>query len=151
MLHGELYRPLVVHQAAFVALRKEIFRQVERSLLILTIFHVDYYGHSIKRLDSMAYSIIQERRKNEKERILSNNHPAESSDESIDAMDTSEYVKYDLVSLYLARQDEANPITDQQIRDIILNFLIAGRDTTAQVNDIDSLGPQMMTINRSSE
>ena len=39
-------------------------------------------------------------------------------------------VSTDLLSLYMERSDEEG-ITDEELRDIILNFLIAGRDTTA--------------------
>jgi cytochrome P450 len=39
----------------------------------------------------------------------------------------------DLLSRFLrTRDDQGNPLNDQQLRDIILNFIIAGRDTTAQ-------------------
>jgi fatty acid omega-hydroxylase len=39
----------------------------------------------------------------------------------------------DLLSRFLkSRDDQGNLLNDQQLRDIILNFIIAGRDTTAQ-------------------
>lgn len=39
----------------------------------------------------------------------------------------------DLLSRFLkSRDDRGNLLNDQQLRDIILNFIIAGRDTTAQ-------------------
>jgi cytochrome P450 len=41
--------------------------------------------------------------------------------------------KHDLLSRFLGTEDEnGNPLSEKQLRDIILNFIIAGRDTTAQ-------------------
>jgi len=86
---------------------------------------------SIERLNSIAYSIIQERRKSELAKQIA---PLPETEADVpDPCDVSSFVKYDLVSLYLSRQDEGNPLSDEQLRDIILNFILAGRDTTAQV------------------
>lgn len=38
----------------------------------------------------------------------------------------------DLLSLYLSREENDNALSDEFLRDIVLNFVIAGRDTTAQ-------------------
>lgn len=78
----------------------------------------------------MAIKVIQERRNNE----LLKASAVESHSEN--QSQTDAFVKYDLVSLYLARESQDGALSDKQLRDIVLNFLIAGRDTTAQVYDI---------------
>lgn len=41
--------------------------------------------------------------------------------------------KHDLLTRFLGTEDEnGDPLSEKQLRDIILNFIIAGRDTTAQ-------------------
>lgn len=69
---------------------------------------------NVTTLDSIVFSFIQQRRQLMQEG-LNNNH-----------------AKSDLLSKFLAlSKDNPNEFTDRKIRDIILNFMIAGRDTTA--------------------
>lgn len=66
--------------------------------------------NSLEILDSFAYRLIDSRKKD----------PAVSE-------------KKDLLSRYILMKDEHDkPFTDKYLRDMIMNFLIAGRDTTAQ-------------------
>ena len=66
----------------------------------------------MKVLDEFVYGIIAKRRK-----------------ESVQDLET----KNDLLSRFLCMEDEetGQPFTDKYLRDILLNFVIAGRDTTA--------------------
>ncbi|MCO5588871.1 hypothetical protein L7F22_042831 [Adiantum nelumboides] len=70
-------------------------------------------ANDVATLDGIVYSFIEQRRKE-----------VSKGDEDIN--------RHDLLSRFLA-VGEANSeqYTDRQIRDIILNFMIAGRDTTA--------------------
>lgn len=64
----------------------------------------------VKVVDAFAEDLIRQRR------------------ESAEAMNSS-----DLLARFMAIQDEnGDNLNDKQLRDIILNFIIAGRDTTAQ-------------------
>eukprot|EP01088_Endostelium_zonatum_P015584 TRINITY_DN3898_c0_g1_i1.p1 TRINITY_DN3898_c0_g1~~TRINITY_DN3898_c0_g1_i1.p1 ORF type:complete len:495 (-),score=87.23 TRINITY_DN3898_c0_g1_i1:690-2174(-) len=83
----------------------------------------DYPLHdAIKVLDDFAYGVIaEERAKIEQEK-------KESPDHSV-----KEGEKINLLRKYLIMTDEnGQPFTNKYIRDIIMNFTIAGRDTTAQ-------------------
>jgi cytochrome P450 len=65
---------------------------------------------ALKVLDEFAYGIIKERRQ-----------------------DSDIATKTDLLSRYIGMtDDDGEPFTDKYLRDIVLNFMIAGRDTTSQ-------------------
>ncbi|ELR12900.1 cytochrome p450 superfamily protein [Acanthamoeba castellanii str. Neff] len=65
---------------------------------------------ALKVLDEFAYGIIKERRQ-----------------------DSNIATKTDLLSRYIGMtDDDGEPFTDKYLRDIVLNFMIAGRDTTSQ-------------------
>lgn len=67
------------------------------------------YFAALNRINSFAYGIIKERRNS-----IKNDYNVAS----------------DLLSLYL-KNDPLN-VSDKELRDVIINFIIAGRDTTAQ-------------------
>jgi cytochrome P450 len=68
----------------------------------------------IKTINKFAYKVVRQRR------------------EEIAAGDLSD--KGDLLSLFLSKTDTNDkPYSDEYLRDVILNFLIAGRDTTANL------------------
>ncbi|KAI5064814.1 hypothetical protein GOP47_0019509 [Adiantum capillus-veneris] len=71
------------------------------------------FAKDVATLDSIVYSFIEQRRKE----VLKENEDIK---------------RHDLLSRFLAAGEvDSERYTDQQIRDIILNFIIAGRDTTA--------------------
>lgn len=72
---------------------------------------------AIKTLDEFSYGIIDAREKSGLGNIT-----ADQKKEDLD-----------LLSLYMALRDEnGQPLTRKQLRDAVLNLIIAGRDTTAQ-------------------
>lgn len=72
---------------------------------------------AIKTLDDFSYGIIDAREKAGLGNI--------TADQKKDDLD--------LLSLYMALRDEnGQPMTRKQLRDAVLNLIIAGRDTTAQ-------------------
>mmetsp|Transcript_24914 Transcript_24914/g.36752 ORF Transcript_24914/g.36752 Transcript_24914/m.36752 type:complete len:506 (+) Transcript_24914:53-1570(+) len=74
-----------------------------------------WYYLSLSRVNKFAYAVVKQRKKEFAERS------AESKG------------KGDLLSLYLERQDteKDGELTDRNLRDVVLSFVIAGRDTTA--------------------
>lgn len=73
---------------------------------------------AIKVLDDFSYSIIDEREKSGLGNITAENKKEKN---------------LDLLSLYMAlRDDNGQPMSRKQLRDAVLNLIIAGRDTTAQ-------------------
>nr|CAG8518869.1 4089_t:CDS:2 [Entrophospora candida] len=69
----------------------------------------------VKYLDEFAYNIIKERKSK------NFNDSASSSD-----------VPNDLLKLFMdARKDDGETLTDKELRDMVINMMIAGRDTTA--------------------
>lgn len=72
------------------------------------------FFYHVNRLNTFAYNLVRERRE-----IINKEIEAEGK-----------IVSTDLLSLYMERAGEEG-ITDEELRDIIMNFLIAGRDTTA--------------------
>jgi cytochrome P450 len=73
----------------------------------------------MKRINDIAYKIVQDRRKEELsgETTRSTEHNC------------------DILGLYLTRQEEMDgELTDNELRDIVLNIMLAGRDTTANVS-----------------
>ncbi|KAA8532963.1 hypothetical protein F0562_032920 [Nyssa sinensis] len=69
---------------------------------------------SIKNIDDFTYSVIQKRKA------------------EIEAAHESEKMKHDILSRFIELgKDPENSITDKSLRDVVLNFVIAGRDTTA--------------------
>ncbi|KAL1923490.1 uncharacterized protein VTP21DRAFT_8470 [Calcarisporiella thermophila] len=71
-------------------------------------------NNAVKLMDEFAYKIIEERRK-----IVSEG--------------TSSHRKKDLLDLFLEyRSENGEGLSDKELRDVVLNFIIAGRDTTAQ-------------------
>lgn len=78
----------------------------------LSFFQERELSAALKLLDEFAYSLIEERK----------TVPVEDLEQ-----------RTDLLSLYMRLEDhEGKPFSDKYLRDIIMNFLIAGRDTTAQ-------------------
>lgn len=96
------------------------------------------YFTCIRRMDEFAYKIIADRRREEAQRQAERKAAGRSvDDDDEDAGDMKRDASRsgkgrDLVSLYLAREEEGKRLSDKDLRDIILNFIIAGRDTTAQ-------------------
>ncbi|KAI9019676.1 cytochrome P450 [Hyaloraphidium curvatum] len=77
--------------------------------------------HCVKIVDGFAYQVMKEKRAALEKR----GEKKEGSSPDDDRMD--------LLDFFLsARNDDGSPLTDRQLRDAVLNFLIAGRDTTAQ-------------------
>ncbi|OLL25577.1 Cytochrome P450 94C1 [Neolecta irregularis DAH-3] len=65
-------------------------------------------------INTWAYGIIAKRRKQ---------------------LDDCKEERKDLLSLFMAYRDENDrPLSDEELRDIIFNFILAGRDTTAQAS-----------------
>uniref|UniRef100_A0A803QLN9 Transposase-associated domain-containing protein n=1 Tax=Cannabis sativa TaxID=3483 RepID=A0A803QLN9_CANSA len=70
---------------------------------------------SIKTIDDFTYSVIRKRKKEIKE-----------------ARENSKDSKHDILSRFIELgEDHENQFTDKGLRDVVLNFVIAGRDTTA--------------------
>jgi cytochrome P450 len=77
--------------------------------------------HSLKVMDQFAFECITERRQL---------HKTQQSEEG----KASSGPSADLLSLFLEAEDEDGlPLSDQYLRDVVLNFMLAGRDTTAQM------------------
>lgn len=86
------------------------------------------YFRALNRINKYAKKVISERRE------LINQHNGDSSQIN--------HGRVDLLSLYLDKHINSNdsagkndlymPPTDENLRDVILNMIIAGRDTTAQ-------------------
>lgn len=79
----------------------------------------------LKRIDEYAYGIVKKRR--EEDELRKKGGDTASFEQAA--------THNDLLGLYLSRQDTSDPssiLSDADLRDIILNFFIAGRDTTAQ-------------------
>eukprot|EP00602_Paraphysomonas_sp_CaronLab_P010193 CAMPEP_0185018244 /NCGR_PEP_ID=MMETSP1103-20130426/1030_1 /TAXON_ID=36769 /ORGANISM="Paraphysomonas bandaiensis, Strain Caron Lab Isolate" /LENGTH=496 /DNA_ID=CAMNT_0027547987 /DNA_START=39 /DNA_END=1529 /DNA_ORIENTATION=+ len=73
-----------------------------------------WYYICLSRVNRFAYSVVRQRRLEFAERSAASKS------------------KGDLLSLYLERQDENDgQLTDKNLRDVVLSFVIAGRDTTA--------------------
>ncbi|OIT03881.1 PREDICTED: cytochrome P450 704B1 [Nicotiana attenuata] len=69
---------------------------------------------SIKTVDDFTYSVIRKRKA------------------EIETAPTNEKIKQDILSRFIELgKDPENNMTDKSLRDIVLNFVIAGRDTTA--------------------
>ncbi|XP_009629443.1 cytochrome P450 704B1-like [Nicotiana tabacum] len=69
---------------------------------------------SIRTVDDFTYSVIRKRKA------------------EIEAAPTNEKIKQDILSRFVELgKDPENNMTDKSLRDIVLNFVIAGRDTTA--------------------
>ncbi|KAK3027334.1 hypothetical protein RJ639_040426 [Escallonia herrerae] len=72
---------------------------------------------SIKSIDDFTYSVIRRRK---------------AEIEEAEAGQKSDKIKHDILSRFIELgRDPENNITDKSLRDIVLNFVIAGRDTTA--------------------
>ncbi|KAM6549820.1 hypothetical protein CsatB_021496 [Cannabis sativa] len=70
---------------------------------------------SIKTIDDFTYSVIRKRKKEIKE-----------------ARENSKDSKHDILSRFIELgEDHEDQFTDKGLRDVVLNFVIAGRDTTA--------------------
>jgi cytochrome P450 len=81
------------------------------------------YFMSLRRINAFAFDLVQKKRQ-----AIKNLTKEEKEDNSISARNGR-----DLLSLYISREAEGDtPLTDSFLRDIVLNFVIAGRDTTAQ-------------------
>ncbi|KAL0327159.1 UNVERIFIED_CONTAM: cytochrome [Sesamum angustifolium] len=72
---------------------------------------------SIKTIDDFTYSVIKRRK---------------AEIEESEGINKDEKVKHDILSRFieLSRDPQSN-MTDKSLRDVVLNFVIAGRDTTA--------------------
>ncbi|XP_071706679.1 cytochrome P450 704B1 [Rutidosis leptorrhynchoides] len=74
---------------------------------------------SIKIIDDFTYSVIATRKK-------------EIQQEAQQIPTTSKVIKHDILSRFIELgKDPENNINDKSLRDVVLNFVIAGRDTTA--------------------
>jgi cytochrome P450 len=82
------------------------------------------YFLALRRIDAFAYDVVRQKRA-----AIARLSPEEQSDDSLASRNGR-----DLLSLYLSRQDKENGgiLSDKYLRDVVLNFMIAGRDTTAQ-------------------
>lgn len=80
------------------------------------------YHLAIQRMNKFANDVIEQHR---------HTNNKEDKDDDDDDDDSSNKTN-DLIELYLSRQDPSNPFTNKYLRDVVLNFIIAGRDTTAQ-------------------
>ncbi|KAL7132816.1 hypothetical protein ABFS83_12G100000 [Erythranthe nasuta] len=70
--------------------------------------------HNIKTIDDFTYSVIRTRKS------------------EIQEVDADEKMKHDILSRFIElSKDPENKMTDKSLRDVVLNFVIAGRDTTA--------------------
>ncbi|XXG73329.1 hypothetical protein AAC387_Pa07g2268 [Persea americana] len=83
-------------------------------------FHVGseaLLNHSIKVVDEFTYSMIQKRK---------------AEIEELRATSKKEKIKHDILSRFieLSESPESN-LSEKDLRDVVLNFVIAGRDTTA--------------------
>lgn len=86
------------------------------------------FQHSLKVMNEFAYDIIQQRRKDpnlaSKTDLLSQYLQMSNSKKKL-------FLKNRInIKIYLANED-GKPFSDQYLRDILLNYMIAGRDTTA--------------------
>nr|DAD21291.1 TPA_asm: hypothetical protein HUJ06_022754 [Nelumbo nucifera] len=74
-------------------------------------------GESIKTIDSFTYSVIRKRK-------------AEIQEARVHSKDDK--IKHDILARFIElSEDPDNNLTDKSLRDVVLNFVIAGRDTTA--------------------
>lgn len=82
------------------------------------------YFLALRRIDAFAYNVVRKKRE-----AVARLSAEERLDDGCAARGGS-----DLLSLYLSRQDKENGgiLSDKYLRDVVLNFMIAGRDTTAQ-------------------
>ncbi|CAE7452525.1 CYP704B1 [Symbiodinium microadriaticum] len=75
------------------------------------------FFYKIHKINSFAYALVRRRRKEIADRTSSSAPPSNYRD---------------ILSLYIEKHDPADgEISDTELRDVVLNFLIAGRDTTA--------------------
>jgi hypothetical protein len=86
-------------------------------LSLLVMISIRNLPCSMKRINDIAYKIVANRRK------------AELSGEKRNAEHNG-----DILGLYLTRQDLDGELSDKELRDIVLNIMLAGRDTTANVS-----------------
>lgn len=80
------------------------------------------YFLALRRINAFAYDLVQKKRQ-----AIKKLTKAEREDTSLTARNGR-----DLLSLYLSREESDDALSDSYLRDIVLNFIIAGRDTTAQ-------------------
>jgi cytochrome P450 len=106
---GSLIKP-VPFSAAFDYVQLEINERLSNPLREYFVYRK--FSRCLKEMDDFIYGIISERRQNSAVALSG---------------------KTDLLSRYLLMTDPttAQPFTDQYLRDILINFVIAGRDTTA--------------------
>ncbi|KAJ7514501.1 hypothetical protein O6H91_23G046900 [Diphasiastrum complanatum] len=84
---------------------------------LLNVGHEASLKRSAKEIDEFIYRVIDSRR---------------SEIQASRAFEKSDQLKPDLLSRFIELgQDPANQINEKTLRDIVINFIIAGRDTTA--------------------
>lgn len=89
-----------------------LWRVTEPVSSVLTPWKKTISQH-LKTVDEFAYSVINKRR---------------------EELARGETHHRDLLSRFMdARNENNQPLNDKELRDMVLNFIIAGRDTTAQV------------------
>eukprot|EP00878_Enallax_costatus_P035943 GHUV01040200.1.p1 GENE.GHUV01040200.1~~GHUV01040200.1.p1 ORF type:complete len:166 (+),score=49.58 GHUV01040200.1:2048-2545(+) len=102
-----------------------------------------------KLIHDFALNIIKQRRKQLAAAAAVHSTGAEAVEPSAlvqDARNTGTPGR-DLLSLFLeSTGPDGKPLTDQQLVDTVLNFIIAGRDTTAQVRDNSCIKVQCMHV-----
>ncbi|WOL01040.1 Cytochrome P450 [Canna indica] len=91
-------------------------------------------AESIKAVDEFTYGIIRKRKAEiEQRRDQVYNQSINDPDWSVDMIDCmvtgTHQVKHDILSRFIELGDEGGG--DKSLRDVVLNFVIAGRDTTA--------------------
>ena len=80
------------------------------------------YFLSLRRINAFAYDLVAKKRT-----AIQALTQEEKDDNSISARNGR-----DLLSLYISREETDGAFSDSFLRDVVLNFVIAGRDTTAQ-------------------
>ena len=80
------------------------------------------YFRALSRINAFAADLVTKKREAVKKLTKE-----EKEDNSITARNGR-----DLLSLYISREQSDEALSDELLRDIVLNFVIAGRDTTAQ-------------------
>lgn len=80
------------------------------------------YFAALRRINAFASDLVKKKRE-----AMGKLTKEEREDNSLTARNGR-----DLLSLYLSREESEDALTDEFLRDIVLNFVIAGRDTTAQ-------------------
>ncbi|CAO3649321.1 unnamed protein product [Cunninghamella echinulata] len=100
----------IVQQNAFLRFANPFYKVTEKLGDVLMPWKTTIKQH-LKVINDFAYGVIQQRRKE---------------------IDNGEEFN-DLLSRFMkAKNEKGQPLSDEELRDVVLNMVIAGRDTTAQ-------------------